>query len=68
MFRKVAAWYAKALRFQKKVQHRLTMLSSLAEFDEAIAPFAEAGPPEWWTEWDAQAAAVPLPAGPIAHW
>jgi tRNA-dihydrouridine synthase B len=68
MFRKVAAWYAKALRLPKKVQHRLTMLSSLAEFDEAIAPFAEAGPPEGWTEWDAQAAAVPVPAGPIAHW
>lgn len=68
MFRKVAAWYAKALRFPKKTQHRLTMLNSLADFEEAIAPFAEAGPPDGWTEWDAQSAAVPVPAGPIAHW
>ena len=68
MFRKVAAWYAKALRLPKKAQHRLTLLSSLAEFEDVIAPFAEAGPPEGWTEWDAQAAAVPVPAGPIAHW
>jgi nifR3 family TIM-barrel protein len=68
LFRKVAAWYAKALRFPKKVQHRLTMLQSLAEFDDTIAPFTAAGPPDGWTEWDAQAAAVPVPAGPIAHW
>jgi tRNA-dihydrouridine synthase B len=68
MFRKVAAWYAKALRLPKKAQHRLTMLKNLAEFEDVLAPFAAAGPPEDWTEWDAQSAAVPVPAGPIAHW
>ncbi|HEY2787156.1 MAG TPA: tRNA dihydrouridine synthase DusB [Fimbriiglobus sp.] len=68
MFRKVAAWYAKALRLPKKTQHRLTMLNDLTEFEEVLAPFAEAGPPEGWTEWDAQSAEVPVPAGPMAHW
>ena len=67
-FRKVATWYTKALRLPKKVQQRLVMLSNLTEFEEIIAPFAEAGPPDGWTEWDAQHAQVAVPTGPISHW
>ena len=67
-FRKVATWYTKALRLPKKVQGQLTMLSDLRQFEEVIAPHVEAGPPAGWGEWDAQQAAVPVPAGPIAHW
>ena len=44
-FRKVASWYTKALRMPKAVQHRFTMLKSLAEFDDLTAPFRESGPP-----------------------
>lgn len=67
-FRKVATWYTKALRLPKKVQAELVMLSDLRQFEAIVAPFAEAGPPPGWGEWDAQQAAVPVPAGPIAHW
>jgi len=67
-FRKVATWYTKALRLPKKVQQRFVMLSDLTEFEEIIAPFVSAGPPEGWGEWDTQQADVAVPAGPISHW
>ena len=67
-FRKVATWYARALRFPKRVQQQLVMLSNLQEFEAVVAPFAAAGPPPGWGEWDAQAAQVAVPAGPISHW
>lgn len=67
-FRKVASWYCKALRLPKKVQQRLVLLRNLAEFEDLIAPYAEAGPPPGWEEWDTLQAYVPVPAGPIAHW
>ena len=68
MFRKVATWYTKALRLPKKVQQRFVLLTDLREFDEIIAPFADAGPPPDWTEWDVQQSQVAVPAGPNAHW
>lgn len=68
MFRKVAAWYGTALRLPKKVRVQLTLLRDLAHFEEIIAPFRDAGPPPGWSEWDAQAATVDVPQGPIAHW
>lgn len=68
MFRKVAAWYGTALRLPKKVRVQLTMLRNLNQFEEIIAPFRDAGPPPGWSEWDAQAATVDVPQGPIAHW
>jgi tRNA-dihydrouridine synthase B len=67
-FRKVATWYARALRLPKKVQQRLVMLSHLREFEEVIAPFASGPAPEGWSEYDAQQAQVAVPAGPISHW
>lgn len=67
-FRKVATWYTKALRFPKRVQQRLVMLSGLTEFEDVIAPFAHGPAPDGWTEYDAQQAQVAVPAGPIAHW
>lgn len=67
-FRKVATWYTRALRLPKKVQQKLVMLGNLSEFEAIIAPFADAGPPPGWGEWDAQAAQVAVPAGPISHW
>jgi tRNA-dihydrouridine synthase B len=67
-FRKVAAWYGKALRMSKSDKHRLTMLASLAEFQEVIQRLRETGPPPGWSEWDALAAEVAVPAGPISHW
>ena len=67
-FRKVATWYARALKFPKAVQAELVMLADLRQFEAVIAPFADAGPPPGWTEWDTRAAPVAVPAGPIAHW
>jgi nifR3 family TIM-barrel protein len=67
-FRKIATWYTKALRLPKSVQQKLVMLSNLNEFEGVIAPFAEAGPPPGWGEWDAQDAHVAVPSGPISHW
>ena len=67
-FHKVATWYTKALRLPKKVQQTMVMLGSLQQFDDAMAPFAESGPPPDWSEWDAQQAQVAVPSGPIAHW
>jgi tRNA-dihydrouridine synthase B len=67
-FRKVAAWYGKALRLSKPDKHALTQLSSLAEFDAMAARWADVGPPAGWGEWDATEAQVAVPAGPNAHW
>jgi nifR3 family TIM-barrel protein len=67
-FRKIATWYTRALRLPKRVQQRLVMLENLAQFEEIVAPFADAGAPAGWTEYDAQQAQVAVPAGPISHW
>ncbi len=67
-FRKVAAWYGKALRMSKDDRQRMQMLSSLAEFDEVVGRLREQGPPPGWGEWDAHEAHVAVPSGPIAHW
>lgn len=67
-FRKVAAWYGKALRIGKDDRHRLTMLSSLAEFDAIADRLRIEGSPVGWGDWDAHEAHVAVPSGPIAHW
>ncbi|MFO0852375.1 MAG: tRNA dihydrouridine synthase DusB [Gemmataceae bacterium] len=67
-FRKVAAWYGKALRMSKEDKHRLNMLGSLAEFDDVANRLRDRGPPAGWGEWDAHEADIAVPAGPIAHW
>lgn len=67
-FRKVAAWYGKALRMPKEDRHRLTMLASLTDFDAVATRLREAGPPPGWGEWDTHEAHVVVPSGPIAHW
>lgn len=67
-FRKIATWYTRALRLPKRIQQKLVMLENLNQFEELIAPFAEAGPPPGWTEYDTQQAHVTVPAGPISHW
>jgi tRNA-dihydrouridine synthase B len=67
-FRKVATWYTKALRMPRKVQQKMTLLNTLAEFEELITPFASGPVPEGWSEYDAQQAHVAVPAGPISHW
>lgn len=67
-FRKVAAWYGKALRMSKDVKHQLTMLSSLADFDAITTRLRDQGPPLGWTDWDAHDAQIAVPIGPNAHW
>jgi tRNA-dihydrouridine synthase len=67
-FRKVAAWYGKALRMPKDDRHRMQMLSTLAEFDAVADRLRDAGPPPGWGEWDAHEAHVAVPSGPIAYW
>ena len=67
-FRKVAAWYAKALRLPKETKHRLTMIESMSVFDAILAELELSGPPGGWSESDALEAQVSVPAGPNAHW
>jgi tRNA-dihydrouridine synthase B len=67
-FRKVAAWYGKALRVPKEDRARLNMLASLAEFDAIADRLRANGPPPGWGDWDAHEATVAVPSGPIAHW
>jgi nifR3 family TIM-barrel protein len=67
-FRKVATWYTRALRLPKRIQQALVVLVNLRQFDDLIAPFADAGPPPEWSEWDTHSAPVAVPAGPISHW
>ena len=52
----------------KEDRHRMTMLATLAEFDEIANGLRQTGPPPGWGEWDAHEAQVAVPAGPIAHW
>lgn len=66
-FRKVATWYARALRLPKRAQQALVMLRTLEEFERIVAPFAVTPPPGWSAQ-DVRAAHVAVPAGPIAHW
>jgi len=68
MFRKVAAWYGKALRMPKVDKHKLTMLVSLADFDDLANRLRDSGAPAGWSEFDATDAQIPVPTGPIAHW
>ena len=67
-FRKVAAWYGKALRLGKPDKHACTQLSSLAEFDAMATRWRDDGPPNGWGEWDAHEAQIAVPVGPNAHW
>jgi nifR3 family TIM-barrel protein len=67
-FRKVAAWYGKALKMPKADKHKLTMLSSVAEFESLAQRLLDQGPPVGWSEYDATDAQIPVPTGPIAHW
>jgi nifR3 family TIM-barrel protein len=67
-FRKIATWYTRALRLPKRIQQRLVMLSSLNEFEDVIAPFADGNAPDGWSEWDTHEAQVAVPTGPISHW
>jgi tRNA-dihydrouridine synthase B len=67
-FRKVAAWYGKALRLPKPDKHALTQFSSLAEFDAMATKWIDAGEPKGWSDWDAHDAQIAVPVGPNAHW
>ncbi len=67
-FRKMAAWYCKALRTGKAIQQVLVLLDSPATFHQVINKLREQGPPRGWSEWDSTDAHVAVPSGPIAHW
>ncbi len=67
-FRKMSAWYCKALKTGKAIQQILVMLDSPATLARIIDQLREQGPPGNWSEWDANEMNVAVPAGPIAHW
>jgi tRNA-dihydrouridine synthase B len=67
-FRKMAAWYCKALRTGKAIQQVLVLLDSWRTLQEIVEQLRDQGPPHGWSEWDATEAHVAVPAGPIAHW
>jgi tRNA-dihydrouridine synthase B len=69
MFRKIANWYSKALRVNKSQHQRLLMLDSAATFAAVLDELRQAGPPPHWHPISAaDALAIPVPSGPIAHW
>jgi len=67
-FRKMAAWYCKALRAGKAVQQVLVMLDKPQTLYEIAERLREQGPPTGWLESDAADANIHVPSGPIAHW
>lgn len=67
-FRKMAAWYCKALRTGKAIQQILVLLDSHQTLREIVQQLREQGPPPSWSEWDSNESHVAVPAGPIAHW
>ena len=67
-FRKMAAWYCKALRTGKAVHQVLVQLNSPQTLYDLADRLRDLGPPAGWQDLDAADAAVHVPAGPIAHW
>jgi tRNA-dihydrouridine synthase B len=67
-FRKMAAWYCKALRTGKAIQQILVLLDTPATFQRIVNQLREQGQPPGWSQWDSNEAQVAVPAGPIAHW
>jgi tRNA-dihydrouridine synthase B len=67
-FRKMAAWYCKALRAGKANQQVLVMLDKPETLYAMAEQLREQGPPPGWLESDALDANIHVPAGPIAHW
>jgi tRNA-dihydrouridine synthase B len=67
-FRKMAAWYCKALRTGKAIQQILVLLDTPETFQRIVNQLREQGPPPGWSQWDSNEAQVAVPAGPIAHW
>jgi nifR3 family TIM-barrel protein len=67
-FRKMAAWYCKALRAGKAIQQVLVLLDKPETLHEIAERLRDQGPPAGWHESDAADANIHVPSGPIAHW
>jgi tRNA-dihydrouridine synthase B len=67
-FRKMAAWYCKALRTGKAVQQVLVMIDNPQTLYEVAERLLDQGPPIGWQESDATDPNVQVPTGPISHW
>jgi tRNA-dihydrouridine synthase B len=67
-FRRVATWYAKALRIGKRIQQRMILLSSVADFQSIVENIRLQGEPADWSSRDATEFPIAVPSGPISHW
>ncbi|HJZ89325.1 MAG TPA: tRNA dihydrouridine synthase DusB [Gemmataceae bacterium] len=67
-FRKMAAWYCKALRAGKATQQILVLLDKPQTLYDIAERLRDQGPPAGWLESDVLDANVHVPAGPISHW
>jgi len=67
-FRKMAAWYCKALRAGKAVQQVLVLLDKPQTLYDIAERLRQQGPPAGWHELDLADANIHVPSGPIAHW
>jgi tRNA-dihydrouridine synthase len=67
-FRKMAAWYCKALRAGKATQQVMVLLDSPQTLYDIAERLRQQGPPAGWEELDLADANIHVPAGPIAHW
>jgi tRNA-dihydrouridine synthase B len=68
LFRKMAAWYCKALRTGKKLQQVLVMLDSPQTMYDIAQQLREQGPPIGWHELDATDANIHVPSGAVSYW
>jgi hypothetical protein len=67
-FRKMAAWYCKALRAGKAIQQVLVLLDRPQTLYDIAERLRQQGPPAGWYESDLADANIHVPSGPIAHW
>ena len=67
-FRKMAAWYCKALRAGKATQQVLVLLDNPRTLHDIAERLRGQGAPPGWHELDLADANIHVPSGPIAHW
>jgi len=67
-FRKMAAWYCKALRAGKAIQQVMVLLDRPQTLYDIADRLRDQGAPAGWHELDAADANIHVPSGPIAHW
>lgn len=67
-FRKMAHWYLKGMRVQKKLRGDFQKVSTREEMDEALRKIRESGPVDGNRTGVLTEVEIPVPAGPVENW